>query len=284
MQSKPKLVETLLTKDLAALVKSIDSLPSLPPLYRQLMTALNNDSVPLSAIGDLIARDVSMSAEILRLVNSSYYGVKSKITSPQLAVNMLGLVTISALVLNIHIFSEITPSVRQQFGLDELWSHSINTAHVGQLIARREGLDVRISELAYIGGLLHDVGKVVLATKLSDTYLAILKLAKSDQFSLLDAERKILGTDHAAIGALLLHTWGLPEPVVRLVAYHHMPWDAPYIVRDPLPLVYVANNIEEQMRTTRSCYPKEKAIDMKYLAIYDMDYMVESWLEMIQTT
>ena len=278
------IIESLASNDLVEIFDTMDSLPSLPAIYKQLMDAINSDTASLSSIGDIIAQDMSMSAEILRLVNSSFYGIKSEINSPQLAVSLLGMVTISALVLNVHIFSEITPVVRRKFRLLELWNHSINTARIAQLIARKDGLDRKVAELAYIGGLLHDVGKVVLATRLGDRYQQAINRAKNERISLLAAERRVLKTDHAAVGAYLLDMWGLPDAIVRIVAYHHKPASAGPDDHDALPLVHAANNIEEQTKSARSSYQKEALIDLEYLAAMGLEGRVKPWIQMSKST
>jgi putative nucleotidyltransferase with HDIG domain len=270
----------LVTDDLVEIFDNMDGLPSLPAIYKELMDAINSDNASLASIGDIIARDISMSTEILRLVNSSFYGIKSEIISPQMAVSMLGMITISALVLNVHIFSEIDPTVRRRFRLLELWSHSINTARVAQLIAREEGMDRKVGELAYIGGLLHDVGKVVLATKLGDRYQQAINIARLKKIPILAAERRVFNTDHAAIGGYLLNKWDLPDEIVRIVAFHHAPTLAGPDKHDALPLVHTANHIEEQSKSARSAYPKEESIDMGYLATLGMESRVKPWIEM----
>ncbi len=238
------LKELLEQEELLALISKMEGLPSLPAIYNELMELLQTPDSSMTQVGRIIAKDLAMTAKILQLVNSSFYGITSTIDSPNLAVNLLGLETIKALVLNIHIFSNVSEQESADFGLNTLWSHSTNTAKIARMLAKDEGLSRQIIEAAYIGGLLHDVGKVVMATCFGIIYKEVVNAADFEKRMLCTVEKEILRADHTKVGAYLLSLWGLSDTIVESVAYHHDPHEAPSDEFDAIALVHVANLLE----------------------------------------
>ncbi|GIV15579.1 MAG: two-component system response regulator [Armatimonadota bacterium] len=243
--------DLLTSKELSAVVSRIKSLPSLPSLYMRIIEVLQSDDPSLQKIGEIVSEDIAMSAKVLQLVNSSFFGIARRISNPVQAVMFLGLETVKALVLSVQIFAKWEHSKVQGFDIERLWHHSMTVGAMAKRLAETEQLSAREADEAFTAGLLHDVGKLILAASLPDTYQKVLAASKAQRIPLWRAEEAVFGTSHAEVGAYLLGLWGLPTSIVEAVAWHHRPSLCPARTFCPLTTVHVANalwhqNIPEQ--------------------------------------
>ncbi|MCD6327427.1 HDOD domain-containing protein [bacterium] len=229
-------------------VLMLKSLPSLPSLYVKLMDELRSPSPSIAKVGEVISADVGMTAKILQLVNSAFFGISQHVSSPTQAVNLLGLETIKALVLSAQVFSQFEVEQLPPHLASHLWNHSLATGAYSRAIARLEDSDAQTSDHAFMAGLLHDVGKLALAVNLLDRYSKALELSEREQLPLINAEFQTMGVSHAEVGGYLLSLWGLPDPIVEAVTFHHYPGECPAKDFIPLTAVYAANIIEHEMR------------------------------------
>jgi HD-like signal output (HDOD) protein/CheY-like chemotaxis protein len=226
---------------IARLVARMDSMPSLPDLYLQLVEKVQDPECSIDDVGELIARDISMTARILKLVNSAYFGLRRRVSSAQEAVNYAGIDTVKALVLSISAFAQFE---RRELGgvtLESLWNHSLLTAGCAKIVARSEGASARGVDDAFVAGMLHDVGKLALGANFGAIYAEVVARAAEMPDGLLGAEAAEFGADHAEIGGHLLALWGLPATVVDAVAWHHDPAGCPEKEFGPLACVHAAN-------------------------------------------
>jgi len=256
-------------------ISTLKSLPSLPSLYVRLLNELRSPSPSIAKVGEVISSDVGMTAKILQLVNSAFFGISQHVSSPTQAVNLLGLETIKALVLSSQVFSQFQADRLPAHLASHLWDHSLATGAYARAIARLEGLDVRTSDHAFVAGLLHDVGKLVLAVNLFDRYSKALELSESERLPLVSAELKTLGITHAEVGAYLLGLWGLPDPIVEAVAFHHYPDECPAEDFIPLTAVYAANIIEYELHADRT--DVVSVADPDYLAGVGLGNRFDAW-------
>ncbi|GAB4276829.1 MAG: response regulator [Candidatus Rifleibacteriota bacterium] len=209
--------------ELLEIVGGIPYLPSLPNLYFELVKAIESPLVSLDEIGEIIARDVSMTTRILHLVNSAFFGLPRKVSNPQTAVILLGLNVIKSLVCYVKLFFAAPDNVLPGLSLDSLWAHSSLAARLSKEIATDLQGSPQVLEEAFLAGMLHDIGKLLL-TEHPRYYQHILgKIKNQHEQALAEAEYENFGTSHAEIGAYLLGLWGLPDPVVEAVACHHRP-------------------------------------------------------------
>ena len=202
------------------LVSSMPSLPSPPEVYLELLKKLRTAEPNVRAIAALVSRDVALTAKLLQLTRSAYFGINWTVRSAQQAIDLIGLDILRALVLN-H-------SIASQFGgntdvLNVVWRESLACATMAQAIAKDAGHSQEHIESAFIAGLLHDAGILILSSQFGDKHREARAIAEKDGISLSDAERKVLGASHAEIGAYLLGLWGLPDAIVEPVAFHHEP-------------------------------------------------------------
>ena len=215
--------DLLRNKVLESIVGRIKDLPSLPRLYGLIIKEMQSQDVSLKRVGDIISQDVSMSAKILQLVNSAFFGLPCKIVDPQQAAVYLGIETLKALILSVHVFSSFTEDAALcDFSLADMWKHSLMTSKLAKEIACKELADKKIAEETLIAGLLHDIGKLIML-KIPERYREVQNYVEKHGCSFADAEYAVMKTSHAELGAYLLGLWGLPDNIVETVAFHHNP-------------------------------------------------------------
>ncbi|MBU1221894.1 HDOD domain-containing protein [Myxococcota bacterium] len=230
------------------IVTKIETLPVLPGVYQELMNEINKPECSLPEIGRIISRDVGMSAKILKLVNSSFFGFARHIGSTEQAVNLIGLNVMKAIILYENIFNVCEASTLKNLKLERVWEHSINVGRIAKRlieITPQTTGDKQLSEEAFIAGMLHDVGKIILGANFHDTYIHIHNRIKTEKLSMEELELEEIGTTHAEVGAYLLGLWGTSEPIVEAIAFHHSPMATTSEIR-PLAVVYAADYFERE--------------------------------------
>ncbi len=228
---------------LTTLVGQMEHLPTIPALYSAMVELLNNPNASIADLSALIARDIAMTARILKLVNSAFFGLGRPISDTDEAVSHLGFDTVKSLALALDTFGQMSPTAAANPDLDQLWTHSVAVSNCARVIARAEGADRKLQDEAYVSGLLHDVGKLVLRANLAEEERRARKLATEKGLPEWEAEREVFGADHAAVGGYLLGLWGLPVPVVEAVALHHEPALGTAREFSPLAAVHAADAI-----------------------------------------
>lgn len=211
----------LVSEDVKKIITSIESLPSVPTLYLELKKALHNENASIQDLAKIIQKDIGMTAKILKLVNSAFFGLRRTIETAHDAMAYLGVETVKTLVLVNGIFSETAPLKTRLCTLDELWQHSMCVANAAKAIAQAEKADRKVQEEAFVGGTLHDVGILVLASNFPEAYNRIADIISREKLSLSEAEKKEFGVTHTEVGAYLLGLWGLPTPILGIVSMHH---------------------------------------------------------------
>ena len=184
---------------------------------------MDSPNASLSDIGALIAQDLGITAKILQTVNSAYFGIARRISNPMEAVQLLGLQRVRSLALSAHVFSSFDQVRMKNFPLAKVWKHCIAASRMAQEICRAEKADRAMAEDAQLACMLHDVGKVMLASGDPNRYQAAVALAIQRQAPLVEVEREVFGVSHADVGAYLLGLWGLPWSLVEAVGMHHSP-------------------------------------------------------------
>src|SRR5882757_4698210 len=208
------------------------------------MEALASPDTSLEQIGDIIASDPAMTAKILQLVNSAFFGIARRISNPAEAVQFLGVGRVRSLVLSLHVFSCFDEFHPKSFSIERVWKHSMSTGLVAQKIARMQKVERPVIDETYVAGMLHDIGKVMLAASLPDAYEKAVQLAAGEKIPLIQAEREVFGVNHAQVGAYLLGLWGLPITIVEAVAFHHQPQESAVKTFSPLTAVHLASAFE----------------------------------------
>lgn len=227
-------------EQLKSIISSIDSLPSLPATYAKLQKIITNPESSISDVGALIEQDLAMSAKILQLVNSAFFGLYKHVDSPSRAVNLLGLDTIKALVLGVQVFSELKTK-SELLSMDDLFSHSMKVGTLAHKIALAMDVEKQVADDCFIAGILHDVGKLLFLANMPEVYEQALA-AVGPKLNLHDAEKQILHADHGGVvGAYLIGLWGLPGPVVEAICFHHRLAEYPEDIFSPALAVHLAD-------------------------------------------
>jgi putative nucleotidyltransferase with HDIG domain len=198
---------------LALLAGNVEFLPSAPQAFQEMLTCLQQPNVTVSDAARIIGRDVAMTANILKLVNSAFFGARQTIARIDRAVAYLGLDTIGALVLGHSIFNQHEASRTRGAEISGLWQHSLATAAAASAIALCEQYSATVAEEAFLAGLLHDVGKLVFAMRSVNPLGDPVDTRAAEQIEL----------HHAELGAYLLGLWGFPNSIIEAVACHHFP-------------------------------------------------------------
>ncbi|MBI4559775.1 MAG: HDOD domain-containing protein [Candidatus Hydrogenedentes bacterium] len=265
--------------NLKNLVSRLQTLPSLPDTYTQLMAELRSADPSIRVIGELVSRDVGMSAKILQLVNSAFFGLRNHVSSPLQAATLLGTETLRSLVLMTHVFSQVEQAkLPSSFSLEELSRHSMAVGAVAKAVVKQESGDKKLVDDSYMAGLLHDSGKLILATNQPEAYGQVLTEIAEKRISLEAAERPVFGATHAEVGAYLLGLWGLPDPIVEAVAFHHAPGQCLGQRFCPLTAVHIADVLVYEL-DSGSGESSEK-MDMGYLEALGVQARVGAWREL----
>lgn len=228
--------------DPAVLKRRVEALPSLPKAALDALHALRSEDASPEQCAEQIARDPALAARTLRLANSAFYGLSGRVGSVRDAVHMLGRRTLASMVTASVVCEQIRVDQCEGFDFAAFWRHAAGTATAARALARELRVD---EDLAFTGGLLHDIGQLALAAYFPAEIGMMLKEAHSRDVPLYRAETLIAGPDHAELGAMIVTQWNLPAPMAEAVRYHHRrpphgASDGPISVSD---VVHVADSI-----------------------------------------
>ncbi|MBI9112490.1 response regulator [Maridesulfovibrio ferrireducens] len=242
-----RLKNIFLNERVSKAIASIDELPVMPSLYIKLEKELRKEDVSIKNIGLLISEDLAITSGILKLVNSSFFGLYSKITTPEKAATMLGISTIKGLVLGMHIFNS-SKTEYLDFSIENLGEHCLYTALLARAVIQAEGADTDTAEKTFLAGFLHDIGKLILCVSYQPEYSEILKIVQNENIPMSVAEKEIFGFTHAEVGAYLLALWGFDETVVEAVYSHHNLTEPDSDMLSPAAAVHIADTFEHELR------------------------------------
>ncbi|HEV3438246.1 MAG TPA: response regulator [Gemmata sp.] len=263
--------DLLASPSLISVVGHLGGLPALPDLYAKVLGELEKPDVSLADVAVLVSEDVGLVTKLMQMANSALFGLRQPVNSPTKAIHVLGIEMTRATLLAVNVFNRYDPVALRPFSIDSLWNHSRQTGELAGRIAKAEGGGDRVTD-ATLGGLLHDVGQLTLASQLPDSYKEVLQLTRNEGLALVDAEMRVFGATHAEVGAYLLGLWGLPDPIVEAVAWHHSPSQCPGEGFTPLVAVHVA---EALLGTEEGA-----VLDTGYLDRLKLTDRVEKWAEL----
>lgn len=255
----------LLDPCLRKLVGGMDHLPSRPQLFSELVNELQRRESSMTRVGEIVAEDAGMAAQVLRLVNSAYFGLRSEVSSVSRAVTYLGLSTVTSLVLSTSVFQSSGDKMLEDAGLSNTWDHCQKTAAFARTICKLEKTSAELQDDAFAAGLLHDTGQLVLASNYPERYRTVVERVIEGNEHICVAEKDEFGADHGAIGAYMLNVWGLPAPIVNATAFHHRPRECAKKSFGPLTAVHVAAYLAETLGENPSAFCGAE-LDQEYLA------------------
>jgi HD-like signal output (HDOD) protein/CheY-like chemotaxis protein len=209
--------------EIRKLVLEIKRLPSLPTIYSELLHILNDDDASVSKVGKLISQDIAMTAKVLALVNSAFFGLCRRVYTVEEAAVYIGMEPLKTLVLSYQAFAALSAEGIPKRYIEELWKHSVTVASFARCIASSETNDKNEINIAFTAGMMHDIGRLVLMDNLTERYRRYLECLTHDDIPEIKLEKLIFGATHQEIGALLLRKWGLPNTIVDPILFHHDP-------------------------------------------------------------
>ena len=222
----PTLIETKLKQErlLRIIEDELQDLPPLPAVIVRVMQTVNDPATSASDLNRLISADQALASKILRLVNSSYYGFPRKISTVTNAVVILGFNTVRNLTTSLGVFNAFdSHGQKTALNREQFWAHSLGTAVAASAVAKRKGIGSKAVEEVFIGGLLHDIGKLFLDQYFPDQYAIAMKLAGAAKISIWESEKTALGVGHALVGKRIAEKWNLPPSLTSMITLHHQP-------------------------------------------------------------
>lgn len=231
--------------DPRTLLANSGQVPSLPLIYNEISAALHDPNCSALKIADVISKDTGMAGRLLRFANSSLFGFPSKLDTISQAIIVIGCQQIADLAMGTCVMRMFGGISRDLVNMDSFWRHSVACGITARILAthRRESNVERF----FVTGLLHDIGRLIIYMKIPDQARATLVRCKSKGELLYEAEREILGFNHADMGGTLLESWKLPPSLVEGVFYHHHPLNAVHFRLEPA-LIHVADIIANSMQ------------------------------------
>ncbi|MCX5874950.1 MAG: HDOD domain-containing protein [Deltaproteobacteria bacterium] len=244
-------------------LKKVKNLPTISAVANEINTADKNDSLTAQSLGLIITRDPALTATVLKLANSAYYGMAREITSLDRAVTILGFDTIKHLALTISVFHVFKTQEGQIFDLKDLWHHSLGTGLAAKHLALHSPIlsaDKSLPEQAFICGILHDIGKIAFAQNLPGEMAEILKQTRSGTLAQHEIEKTILGFNHQKAGQAMADVWNFPEDYQTVIRLHHSPSAAAIDGDNPkvaslVMAIYLGNKIAKALHLGESTDP-----------------------------
>jgi putative nucleotidyltransferase with HDIG domain len=231
----------LMQPAIGAVLPRLESIPTLPASHQRVVEALQDPNYSGDTVAQLMAQDIALTTNLFKSVNSAAFGLGRPIHSVQDAITYLGVQRLQALVVSAWAFRFIDDKMCRGFDPQKEWEHAMTVAAGAQELARELGAPAGLRESAFTAGLLHDVGKLLLAANAPDGYAIILEDAREHGRPLWQVEKEDMGFSHAEIGACMLGIWGTGLPIVEAVAWHHEPALAGGGKLSALTLVHVAD-------------------------------------------
>lgn len=271
--------DLLTNEKLKGLVSQLDSLPSTPQLYLELTRELQSLDASQARIDEIVSQDVAMTAKLLQIVNSAFFGLRRHIANPGEAVTFLGFETLRALALSLQVFAALPVNPNTPYSPASLWPHSLQVGQLAKTIAKAEKQRTQVVDEAFTAGLLHEIGSLILASKLPQQYAEAVALSQNASHTLVEAEREVFGVGHPEVGAYLLGLWGLPDTIVEAVAFHHEPSRYPTLGFTSLTAVHLADHLVSAATEGEPPCLENAPLDENYLATFSLNSSVEQWQE-----
>lgn len=204
-------------RDLKLVVKEV---PTLPIVYQQLFSKMSNPNVSVPQLAEIVSKDQSLAAKILKLVNSAFYGYKKEITTISRAMVILGFRTVRNAALAISVFDYVAGCPEDsKFPIEDFWKHSLNVASSCKVLGQKTG--IKQQEETFVCGLLHDVGKLIMKKYFENDFNEVCDYALDKSVSWSAAEDDLLGVNHSTLAKAVLRSWNFPPNLIEAVQFHH---------------------------------------------------------------
>ncbi len=241
LKNSIELRQTISNDRIRSIVSSVSSLPTLPEIYEKLVSEMNKEDVSVQNISNLISQDIGLSAQMLKMANSAYFGLSQRISSVTQAVNMLGMQTVSTIVCATSVFDKNSVSAVEGYSIEHIRDKCLRVATSARTLAHSFGMPSQVVEDSLLAGALHDVGKLLMLGHFKNEFKDAIDIVNSQQMPLYLAEIEVLGVHDAQLGAYLLSSWGFCDPIVEAVAMQYTPDKTPVPELNALCAVYLAS-------------------------------------------
>ena len=229
-------------KGLVRLNRYIDTMPALSITVSKILEVTKNPSATAKDLNKVISLDPVLVGKVLKLVNSAYYGLSNKVTSLVTAIIMLGINTIKNLALSTAVLGNMRKKTNfKSLNVDGFWRHSIGVGVTSKIIASKIGIPSNLREEYFIGGLLHDIGKIPLNEVFDELYLKSIQTADMRRVPLMDMENEIIGITHCEVGKMIAEKWNIIGGAAECIRFHHDPNQASEQNFKLVASVYIAN-------------------------------------------
>ncbi|HRX15480.1 MAG TPA: HDOD domain-containing protein [Spirochaetota bacterium] len=224
-------------------IANLNALPSMPEVVTRIINMVNDPNVDFKLVAEEISRDQAITTNILKIANSAYFSKGKEIASVEKALVTLGMKEVKDIVVVAATKQVLDkPVIGYDLAKGELWKHNVAVA----MLAKKIAIDKKkknLADLVFTGGIIHDVGKTVLAIYVASTFKDLIQSTVDNQITFAQAEQLLLGFDHQEIGQIILKKWQFPESLQNIVRYHHDADDAPQSDMEAVAIVHVANTI-----------------------------------------
>jgi len=270
-------------KQIRSLITGMQILPSLPQVYEKLINELENPASTNTSIAAIIAQDLGLKSQILKVCNSAFFGLPQHVNNLETAVSLLGLNTLRSMVLLNGIFKKTEMSQTSQSIMKKLCSNSLQIASIAQLIGKKSNLDTRTCDFISCAGTLSHIGSLIIATIWPDDFLKAIEMAEVNNSAIDQYEREIIGVDHAAIGAYFLGLWGFPLEVCEAVAFHHRPALTQFKKQPILACLHISQHLTKIFaREKIDLALLEGGLDQAFLSSQGVTLSIEEWAEIVE--
>jgi putative nucleotidyltransferase with HDIG domain len=240
-------------------IQNIIHLPALPAVAMEVVSIIENPKTDVHTLSNLISKDQVLASKILKIANSPFYGYSKTISTLDFAIVILGFDTLKDAVLSVALISHLNKNVSKDFDMNAFWNHSIATSIVARELARSLNYKAHMTE-AFVGGLIHDIGLLVLNQYFRKEFEEVIAITRSENVTILEAERKILGSTHDEVGSWLAQRWNFPKGLIEIIKYHHNP-DFAVLNKQLSVIVHFADVLAH--RITSCEFPLEQGIKIR---------------------
>lgn len=267
--NNPRLIES---------IGDLNQLPCLPKIYQELNTALAKDTTTTRDLADIFANDMVLSAKLLQLVNSPYFGLNRSISSLSEAINLIGIKKLNSLVISVHIKTAFpVKNLEMEHHMQHIWKNAAQVAELARLIALAENLHDDYPDQSYLGGLLHNMGLLIFLSRGGNQLKTLLEQVRTTETPLPELETNIYGFTRSEAAAYVLSLWKIPSHVVEAILLQNTPNDTTYESVSALTTVHAAACLLKQPDTPDYDRLFEMQLDTDYLKRIDKLERVADW-------
>jgi putative nucleotidyltransferase with HDIG domain len=271
------------SKRIRKIAESIIGLPTLPTVVSKMIDLVDSPRTSASMLARLISSDQALTAKVLKLANSAYYGYPREISTVNMAIVVLGFNAVKEMGLSLSVFDVFKKTASSAlFDVVRFWEHSVGCGVASRMLARN--FRPAIAGEAFVAGLLHDVGKVILKQYFDKELARIIEIQKENGVSLEDAEASVIETSHCQIGSWLADKWNLPKVICETILHHHNAWEAT-MESEFIACVQLADFLCHMSKTGQSGRLAAPILDARFWGIFQNAGIAidETFLPSLQT-